>query len=200
MGSLRQLFPLILMVSITKIPLANGRGNLGYFNWQQAALAKLRNRYQTRIILQLKVHQFMLCIVLLFSTQVISKNFSFSFFFISFASVRHLCHGDQKENEENVIFIDVRPVQEDICKLGILIQSKPLHFYLSIQFLALWVVSSTFQIVQILVHSHFDLDSFHLCLFDFPLIYQFYSIMTTLLGQHVDILILKAFHQHFKNF
>ena len=34
MGSVRQLFPLILTVSIKKIPLANGKGNPGYFNWQ----------------------------------------------------------------------------------------------------------------------------------------------------------------------
>ena len=45
-------------------------------------------------------------------------------------------------------------------------------------------------------------DSFHLCLFDFPLIYQFYSIMTTLVRticwNPAELIIWKSFHHHFK--
>ena len=45
-------------------------------------------------------------------------------------------------------------------------------------------------------------DSFHLCLFDFPLIYQFYSVMTTLVRttcwNPADLIIWKSFHHHFK--
>ena len=47
-------------------------------------------------------------------------------------------------------------------------------------------------------------DSFHLCLFDFPFIYQFYSMMNTLVKltcwNPTDLFIFKSFHQHFKNF
>ena len=47
-----------------------------------------------------------------------------------------------------------------------------------------------------------DCDSFHLCLFDFPLIYQFYSIMTTLVRticwNPAELIIWKSFHHHFK--
>ena len=44
-------------------------------------------------------------------------------------------------------------------------------------------------------------DSFHLCLFDFPFIYQFYFLMTTLVKSAfwnpADLLIFKSFQQHF---
>ena len=47
-------------------------------------------------------------------------------------------------------------------------------------------------------------DSFHLCRFDFPFIYQFYSMMNTLVKptcwNPADLFIFKSFHQHFKNF
>ena len=46
------------------------------------------------------------------------------------------------------------------------------------------------------------LDSFHLCLFNFPLIYQFHSIMTTLVRttcwNPAELIIWKSFHHHFK--
>ena len=46
--------------------------------------------------------------------------------------------------------------------------------------------------------------SFHLCLLDFPFIYHFYSIMTTLIKSTclnpADLFILKSFHQHFEFF
>ena len=49
--------------------------------------------------------------------------------------------------------------------------------------------------------THVHLDSFHLCLFDFPFIYQFYSMMNTLLKptcwNPADLLIFKSFQQHF---
>ena len=49
-----------------------------------------------------------------------------------------------------------------------------------------------------------DYDSFHLYLFDFPFIYQFYSTMTTLVKSTcwnpADLFILKSFHQHLKLF
>ena len=42
----------------------------------------------------------------------------------------------------------------------------------------------------------------HLCLFNFPFIYQFYSIMATLVNSTcwntADLLIFKSLHQHFK--
>ena len=45
-----------------------------------------------------------------------------------------------------------------------------------------------------------DCDSFHLCLFDFPLIYQFYSIMTTLVRTTcwnlADLIIWKSFQKN----
>ena len=45
-------------------------------------------------------------------------------------------------------------------------------------------------------------DSFHLCLFNFPLIYQFHSIMTTLVRttcwNPAELIIWKSFHHHFK--
>ena len=44
-------------------------------------------------------------------------------------------------------------------------------------------------------------DSFHLCLFDFPFIYQFHFLMTTLVKSAfwnpADLLIFKSFQQHF---
>ena len=44
-------------------------------------------------------------------------------------------------------------------------------------------------------------DSFHLCLFDFPFIYQFYFLMTPLVKSAfwnpADLLILKSFQHHF---
>ena len=47
-----------------------------------------------------------------------------------------------------------------------------------------------------------DLDSFHLCLFDFHFIFQFYSILTTLVNSAywnpADLFIFKSFYQHFK--
>ena len=45
------------------------------------------------------------------------------------------------------------------------------------------------------------IDSFHLCLFDFPFIYQFHFLMTTLVKSAfwnpADLLIFKSFQQHF---
>ena len=50
----------------------------------------------------------------------------------------------------------------------------------------------------------FYYDLFHLCLFNFLVIYLFYSIMTTLdkwtCLNPADLFILKSFHQHFKFF
>ena len=50
------------------------------------------------------------------------------------------------------------------------------------------------------IYTYFD--SFHLCLFDFPFIYQFYSTMNTLVKptcwNSADLFIFKSFHQHFK--
>ena len=47
-----------------------------------------------------------------------------------------------------------------------------------------------------------NLDSFHLCLFIFPLSYQLCSIMTTLVRttswNPADLIIWKSFHHHFK--
>ena len=47
-------------------------------------------------------------------------------------------------------------------------------------------------------------DSFHLCLFNFPFIYQFYSMMNILVKptcwNPADLFIFKSFHQHFKIF
>ena len=47
----------------------------------------------------------------------------------------------------------------------------------------------------------FYYDLFHLCLFNFPFIYQFYSIMTTLdkwtCLNPADLFISKSFNQHF---
>ena len=51
-------------------------------------------------------------------------------------------------------------------------------------------------------HCGSDLDSFHLCLFNFLLIYQFHSIMTTLVRttcwNPAELIIWKSFHHHFK--
>ena len=45
-----------------------------------------------------------------------------------------------------------------------------------------------------------NMDSFHLCLFDFPFIYQFHFLMTTLVKSAfwnpADLLIFKSFQQH----
>ena len=49
-----------------------------------------------------------------------------------------------------------------------------------------------------------DIDSFHLCLFDFPFIYQFHFLMTTLVKSAfwnpADLPIFKSFQQHFSIF
>ena len=54
----------------------------------------------------------------------------------------------------------------------------------------------------VFIFQTWDNDSFHLCLFDLPLIYQFYSIMTTLVRticwNPAELIIWKSFHHHFK--
>ena len=52
-----------------------------------------------------------------------------------------------------------------------------------------------------LVWFVYDIDSFHLCLSNFPFIYQFHFLMTTLVKSAfwnpADLLIFKSFQQHF---
>ena len=59
---------------------------------------------------------------------------------------------------------------------------------------------SDFQYKYDFIQSY--IDSFHLCLFNFPLIYQFHSIMTTLVRttcwNPAELIIWKSFHHHFK--
>ena len=65
-----------------------------------------------------------------------------------------------------------------------------------------WNSRLDFNYGLIFTRWYYDRDSFHLCLFDFPLIYQFYSIMTTLdtttCWNPADLIIWKSFHHHFK--
>ena len=65
-----------------------------------------------------------------------------------------------------------------------------------------WNSRLDFNYGLIFTRWYYDRDSFHLCLFDFPLIYQFYSIMTTLdtttCWNPADLIIWTSFHHHFK--
>ena len=70
--------------------------------------------------------------------------------------------------------------------------------------IAFWGVCSFFHDASIFLIKLLpaNIDSFHLCLFNFPFIYHFYFVITNLFKSPcwnpADLFIFKSFHQHFK--
>ena len=66
----------------------------------------------------------------------------------------------------------------------------------------LWTLGHRSTICWNYLGLFIEYDSFHLCLFDFHFIYQFYFLMTTLVKSAfwntADLLIFKSFQHHFK--